>query len=234
MKVLIILIELILLLNTTYAQTEDSIFVVINDDTVHIWNTGAYENCGCLFRMDVMVSNDTIYVTEVDTASDWALCMCSFDLYATVTGLQSGTYLVKVFRYMPLFYPDTVFYIGSTSFTYSGSLLAFISQSFQSDCYNITEVMGGKKYPKGFILKQNYPNPFNPSTTIKYQIPELSIVTLKVYDVLGSEVATLVNKEKPAGYYNINFNASSLPGGIYFYKLHAGSFVKTKKMVLMK
>ena len=85
-----------------------------------------------------------------------------------------------------------------------------------------------------YSLEQNYPNPFNPSTKINYQIPELSFVTLKVYDVLGSKVATLVNKGQPQGNYEIEFDATALPSGIYFYQLRAGSFVETKKMVLMK
>ena len=85
-----------------------------------------------------------------------------------------------------------------------------------------------------YILKQNYPNPFNPRTTINYQIPELSFVTLKVYDVLGSEVATIVNEEKPSGSYTIDFDARGLSNGIYFYKIHAGTFVEIKKMILLK
>jgi predicted lipoprotein with Yx(FWY)xxD motif len=85
-----------------------------------------------------------------------------------------------------------------------------------------------------FALLQNYPNPFNPSTKFKYSIPTSRFVTLKVYDVLGSEVATLVNEEKPAGNYMIQFNASQLSSGIYFYKLQTDSFIETKKMILMK
>ena len=92
-----------------------------------------------------------------------------------------------------------------------------------------------------FNLNQNFPNPFNPITSIKYQFPELSFVTLKVYDVLGKEVAVLVNQEKPAGIYEITYNAEDLPSGVYFYRLQvypanggAGDFVQTKKMVLMK
>ncbi len=88
--------------------------------------------------------------------------------------------------------------------------------------------------PTDFILSQNYPNPFNPTTIIKYQISELNFVTLKVYDVLGNEIALLVNEEKPIGTHKIEFNASALPSSIYFYRLQAGSFVETKKMVLMK
>ena len=85
-----------------------------------------------------------------------------------------------------------------------------------------------------FALFQNYPNPFNPTTTIKYQIPELSFVTLKVYDVLGNEIATLVNEEKPVGISETTFNAASLSSGIYFYRLQAGAFSKTKKMIFLK
>ncbi len=93
-------------------------------------------------------------------------------------------------------------------------------------------------------LKQNYPNPFNPSTSIQYAVSNplrrsgseasRQFVSLKVYDVLGNEIATLVNEEKAAGTYAIEFNSKDLPSGIYFYQLKAGSFVKTKKMVLLR
>ncbi|MGB5896082.1 MAG: T9SS type A sorting domain-containing protein, partial [Ignavibacteriaceae bacterium] len=89
--------------------------------------------------------------------------------------------------------------------------------------------------PTGYALYQNFPNPFNPSTTIiSYSVAELSFVTLKVYDVLGNEIVTLINEEMPVGSYNVEFKATQLPSGIYFYRLQAGSFVETKKMVLMK
>ena len=93
--------------------------------------------------------------------------------------------------------------------------------------------------PGEFKLFQNYPNPFNPTTSIRYQIPETGLVTLKVYDVLGREVATLVNEEKPAGTYEIEFDSHSgearnLTSGIYFYKMQAGDFIDTKKFVLIK
>jgi hypothetical protein len=85
-----------------------------------------------------------------------------------------------------------------------------------------------------YALKQNFPNPFNPSTTIYYSIPEFSFVTLILYDVLGNEIATLVNEEKVIGSYEVEFDATTLPSGIYFYKLQAGSFIETKKMVLIR
>jgi hypothetical protein len=85
-----------------------------------------------------------------------------------------------------------------------------------------------------FSLIQNYPNPFNPTTTISFSIPSSAFTSLKIYDVLGNEVATLVNEEKPAGNYKVSFNASSLSSGTYFYRIRAGSFIETRKMILMK
>ena len=85
-----------------------------------------------------------------------------------------------------------------------------------------------------FSLEQNYPNPFNPVTTISYTVAAKDFVTIKVFDLLGKEVATLVNKEKPAGSYSVDFNASKLSSGVYFYRMKAGSFVETKKLILMK
>ena len=85
-----------------------------------------------------------------------------------------------------------------------------------------------------FELKQNYPNPFNPSTRINFAISNASFVNLKVYDVIGNEIATLVSEEKQAGNYEIDFNATGLPGGIYFYQIKSGSFIETRKMTLLK
>jgi len=88
--------------------------------------------------------------------------------------------------------------------------------------------------PKQFALHQNYPNPFNPVTTIQYEIPKANHVIFKVFDVLGCEVATLVNEQKPAGTYIIQFDGSNLASGVYFYRLQSGSYINTKKLVLLK
>lgn len=107
---------------------------------------------------------------------------------------------------------------------------------------NITGIEDEHLQPLAFELYQNYPNPFNPTTTIQYQIPaspksspkERTFVTLKVYDILGSEVTTLVNEEQAAGYKEVKFNASTLSSGIYIYRLTAGNFISVKKMSLTK
>ena len=89
-------------------------------------------------------------------------------------------------------------------------------------------------YPKNISLYQNYPNPFNPSTLIKYQLPVSDNVTIKVYDVLGNEITTLVDEFKPAGSYRISFDASKLSSGVYFYRLQTSGFNEIKKMVYLK
>lgn len=92
----------------------------------------------------------------------------------------------------------------------------------------------GETLPIEYALEQNYPNPFNPTTTIRYQLPKDGMVTLKVYDILGAEVVTLVNEEKVAGKYEVNFNAATLASGVYIYRLSVNDFVNVKKMVLLK
>jgi len=91
-----------------------------------------------------------------------------------------------------------------------------------------------KLLPTEFQLYQNYPNPFNPTTKISWQSPVGSWQTLKVYDLLGNEVAKLVDEEKPAGTYEVNFDAKNLSSGVYFYKLQSGAFVEMKKMILLR
>ncbi|MEJ5352753.1 MAG: T9SS type A sorting domain-containing protein, partial [Melioribacteraceae bacterium] len=92
----------------------------------------------------------------------------------------------------------------------------------------------GINMPTHFNLAQNYPNPFNPTTTISYSIQQRSNVSLKVFDILGNEVSTLFNEEKDRGVYSVTFDAIGLASGMYLYKLQAGSFVETKKMILIK
>ena len=105
---------------------------------------------------------------------------------------------------------------------------------FNGDYKYSDEVFVEVKATLTFSLEQNYPNPFNPSTKIKFDVPAESFITLKVYDLLGNEIAILVNEEKNAGSYEVEFNVAELTSGVYFYQLQAGSFVETKKMILLR
>jgi len=91
-----------------------------------------------------------------------------------------------------------------------------------------------EEIPTDYTLSQNYPNPFNPTTTIKYSIAKSGLIILALYNLVGEEVSVLVSGQLNAGFYEIEFDATRLPSGIYFYRLQAGNFVETKKMVLMK
>ncbi len=117
-------------------------------------------------------------------------------------------------------------------------MIQFLSGGYNLNYFmfssNVTGIKNEKKNEFTFNLNQNFPNPFNPATQIKYSIPARSFVTVKVFNILGSEVKTLVNENKDAGEYSINFNANNLPSGIYFYRITAGKYSDLKKMILLK
>jgi hypothetical protein len=143
----------------------------------------------------------------------------------------------------PILIPfDSVFYFQQYLFDIqlivkqNGNRIDSLSQFFRAEWgLNVDDE---DQIPDNFSLSQNYPNPFNPVTSIKYVVGSLQNVMLKVYDILGNEIATLVNEEKPAGTYEVEFSTSSIKhhpsSGIYFYQLKAGNFVETKKMILLK
>ncbi len=112
----------------------------------------------------------------------------------------------------------------------TGNLLMFDG----SNIITLTSVSDESYLHFDFQMSQNYPNPFNPLTTVKYQIPEISFVTIKVYDVLGRKVSTLINEEKSIGSYEVEFDATGLSSAIYFYRIQADDFTQVKKMILLK
>jgi hypothetical protein len=122
-----------------------------------------------------------------------------------------------------------IFIPGGASGTHLPGLYAI-----QPDPCTITSVGNNSEVPNQYLLKQNYPNPFNPTTKISYNIPKSGLVTLKIYDLLGREVVTLVNEVKNPGNYVIDFDGSSLSSGAYFYRMEAKDFSDTKKMLLIK
>jgi hypothetical protein len=127
---------------------------------------------------------------------------------------------------------------GETSYSASDlcTCLNYWNESYTLSSSTITDV---EVHPevgvsKEFILSQNYPNPFNPTTTLSFHLPSNSFVSLKIFDALGREVTTLVSEQLSAGNHTKQWNANGMPSGIYFYRLQAGSFVETKKLILLK
>ncbi len=121
----------------------------------------------------------------------------------------------------------------SGKYLFAGTNISGVWMSPVSDLTGIHET-SPKKLPQMFSLYQNYPNPFNPSTIISYSVPKSSLVTIKVYDILGREVETLVNEQKNSGNYKVTFNAGKLASGVYFYQLRSSDYTSIKKMLLLK
>ncbi|MGI0013722.1 MAG: YCF48-related protein [Nitrososphaera sp.] len=126
-----------------------------------------------------------------------------------------------------------VFFTSANTGTVVGEFGAILRTS--GGMVAVRENPGSKiEPPNQFVLEQNYPNPFNPMTTISFALPKSEFVTLKVYDVNGQEITTLVNEPKAAGDYKVSFDASKFSNGVYFYRLQVGSFVQLRKMLLLK
>jgi hypothetical protein len=119
-----------------------------------------------------------------------------------------------------------------SGYLYAGTYCMGLWRRAVDDIIGVQNI--GSKIPDKFSLLQNFPNPFNPSTIIRFQIKDSRLVTLKVYDILGKEIATLVNEKQSPGVYEVTFDGSRLTSGIYFYKLVSGSYSEVRKMVLIK
>ncbi len=129
---------------------------------------------------------------------------------------------------------DTIYYkiYGNQFWTAEGGLLGINYVKLFDKIPTDVELVDTA--PSEFMLSQNYPNPFNPVTKIRYSLPQSSFISIKVYDILGKEVSTLVNQYLIAGEYEVEFNASNLPSGVYIYKLLSGNYVKTRKLLFLK
>ncbi|MDI6767089.1 MAG: T9SS type A sorting domain-containing protein [Bacteroidota bacterium] len=218
------------------SHVNDSVYVEILSDTVKIWDKNVYENCCVSFIHEISIVNDYITIIEKDTSTNYCRCMCYYDLCATILSLNAGSYHVSVYRTFAMENYDSLYFIDSTSFVYGG--ISFIKpkiNTYQSECNNPTAVKEiENRIPEEFSLEQNYPNPFNPVTVIRYSLPVNSLVTLKVYNMLGQEVATFVDGMQDAGYKLVEWNAESKPSGLYVYKLNAGKYLSMKKMLLIQ
>jgi len=122
--------------------------------------------------------------------------------------------------------------VGQMTNTTHKMQVGFWNAYYQAVIVNVEDEEAG--LPMTYKLEQNYPNPFNPSTIIKFAVPERSMVQIKIYDILGSEIVTLVNEEMEMGWYEKVFNASGYASGMYIYRMQAGDYISTKKMLLVK
>ena len=174
--------------------------------------------------LNFYIENDTIFFWDY-----WRARQCRYD----IGGLGEYTHC-----YVKGLGLTEWSYIGHSHNDYTDLIAGFIEGEFYGDSTVLNIEGFDEQSLKDFLLSQNYPNPLNPSTKISWQSPVGGWQTLKVYDILGNEIATLVNEELPAGEYEVEFNPASsiknLASGVYFYQLRAGDFIQTKKMLLLK
>ncbi|HVO75153.1 MAG TPA: T9SS type A sorting domain-containing protein [Ignavibacteriaceae bacterium] len=155
--------------------------------------------------------------------------------WKTNTAVSSFTQFTVPIEYFSSETPDSawiIFSLDDTAETMAAGAYVIIDDLSWGSVVGVNN--NALNIPAKFDMQQNYPNPFNPSTRIDYTLPEASFVQLKVYDIVGNEVATLVNEYQPAGRFRAEFNAANLSSGIYIAKLTTGSFTKTMKMTLLK
>ena len=166
-----------------------------------------------------MLVVNAVYDKHIDSSKQYK---------AYIKDISSGNYVFCYGYYLN----DKLIWAGGVPNDGKYFISGKLSVTSPTSIKNTSNILRIKLFP-------NYPNPFNPTTVIKYQIPNINnqnsnIISLKVYDVLGKEVATLVKKQQPAGKYKVTFNGSNLPSGVYFYRLQSGDFVETKKLLLLK
>ena len=202
--------QLVVLGNKLFAVTLTGVYLSDNSGTSWAADPSVLKNVNCL----VAVNGQLIAGTDDNGA------YVSVDNGVTWTSFSSG---------MPA---DTRIWslAGSSDNIFAGTSSGIWVTGSPTEVTGVREISA----PLTFTLNQNYPNPFNPSTNISFSIPSKSFVSLKIYDRLGREVATIFSEEISAGYYTRKWNAANIPGGIYFYRLKAGSFTETKKLILLR
>ncbi len=231
----------------------DSVNSIAVDDTNNVWiatenGLAVYNETG--LQLLPSISNkdtldlDTVFVNYTSQTKFIIHNPLSSDLI--INSIETNSPVFTVIDTLPAIIPvgfDKEFEVDfspDTSTIYKNKLTLITNKGMKS-----IFLRGYSKYPTSvdniqtnapviFSLSQNYPNPFNPTTKIKYQLPELSKVRLTVYDVLGREIKVLVDQEKPAGTYEVEFDAANLPSGVYFYRIEAGKYSDTKKLLLLK
>ncbi len=198
-----------------YEQTDSSIITgfppIVNSSNIHV------ENMVDAYGTMILPGGGTVQALRI--RSDMT---------------QTGASYTRSISYMFITNSGTQFSVEAADTTSPNSgVIPIYGITFINS--NVTAInQADNNIPQNFLLDQNYPNPFNPSTQINYSIPSAQKVTLKIYDELGKEVATLVNTEQAAGNYTVDFNASEFASGVYFYSIQAGNFMQMKKMILMK
>jgi len=221
-------------------EAKNNVFVNTRDESPYCASaiysyTNPTSNYNVLYYDDTNNNNCLVRIgsTEYNTLADWQATKNDSNSYIEMPNFVEP--YLHINPTIPTYIEARGIPIAEVGFDFDGDPRNASTPDIGADELDATPGVGDEvEVPKDFILEQNYPNPFNPSTMISYQLPVSSEITLKVYDILGNEITTLVNEYKPLGRYEVEFNAAVFPSGVYFYQLKAGEFISTKKMILLK
>ncbi|MDP3150955.1 MAG: T9SS type A sorting domain-containing protein [Ignavibacteria bacterium] len=231
----VFLVWLFLLGTGLNAQQKDTIYTIVNGDSVTIYHQRVEKNCGSHIVMEYDKTDFTIRIGEVDTSTNRYFCNCTFDFSVTITGLFTGTYTANLLGIDALY--NTSHYYGAVVFTIveGGSGQILLHSPYQSQCYQPDEVKNeGSFSPKDYTLYPVYPNPFNPGTTISFSIPNTTVVDISVFDTNGKKIETLLNREMSIGNHRLIWSASKYSSGVYFISMRTGNVLATQPAILVK
>ena len=176
---------------------------------------------------------------SIDNGTTWTAVNMGLPYYPSVqcfafrdTNIFAGTEFNGIYSGLPAYGIDVYSFLASATNLFAGTNLGVYSRPLSE--FTTAVKIDREKLPESFSLSQNYPNPFNPLTTISFDIPSRSFVSLKIFDILGREVSTIVSEELPAGSYSRQWNAANMASGVYFYRVHAGTYLETKRLLLLK
>lgn len=218
-------------IESNYGGVTDSHFVRLREDGFYVY---LYNTETAYYKKNAVIGDTWTIYPYVYTLED-TLVANVFGEQTTVKFLTIDSGLLLIHEY----WTEKFGKLSSSQFPNPWLMEALLGcvidgVAYGDTTFTIVSVENEFETPNSFYLVQNYPNPFNPTTEIRFRIAELGFVSLKVYDVLGNEITTLINEEMPTGEYDVEFNAATLPSGIYFYSLRAGDKFTTKKMVLLR
>jgi hypothetical protein len=210
------------------------IFIDIDNDSPSSKTGFVYKDSASI-GADFMLENNNFFKYTGTGGTNWS--------WAGFSGMQKADSLGRTEISIPLntlsnnSFINVKFFIQINQAVSPYTLIATAPENYHTSYYTISKLLtkvDEVQLPSGFQLNQNYPNPFNPTTQISYSIPKSGIVNLRVYNILGKEVAELINEYQNSGTYQITFNAQDLPSGVYFYQLKTGDYISSKKMLLIK
>ncbi len=243
---------------TTFPQNNPSIFVqtkvdsswednvIIIPDSIYLSNYNKTDSCSIINNSNQNVYLDSIYnkyyssyyckIKNGDKYYDYEVSpyIITDSLHMQINSMDTVIFIILDVDVCPICKKQFNGYLNDTLVFLFSSDSSRIEKIIPLNSNIPSDVEDDNTNINSFYLSQNFPNPFNPSTKIRFSIPHSTFVTLKVYDLLGREIATIINEEKMPGNYEVNFNANNLSSGVYFYRIRAGSFIDTKRLILLR